>query len=235
MRMLARMVFAAALIVALVAVPARAQEKDEYDMGLMQMVLLRSAGWKPPDAAASERVRREHRAHVDALVEAGKVALAGEVADDEPLREILVFKTQSAEEVRAAVAAFPGVAAGALSPEFLTWFAARNYITPPRRPLAPKPYVFGVLVRGPKWTPEVTEETKRIQAGHMENIKRLSDAGKLVLAGPFEGGGDRRGVFIFKVNTLAEAQALTDTDPAVIAGRLRIELHRWSVPEGMLR
>lgn len=235
LRMPARVAFAAALACVLAAAPARAQGKDEYDMGRMQLVLLRSVGWKPRPLSLLDTVWGDQRARVKALVEAGQVALAGEVADEGLLREILVFKTQSAAEARAAVEALPAVAAGALRPEYLTWFAARNYITPPRRPLAPRPYVFGLLVRGPKWTPEVSEETKRIQAGHMANIKRLSDAGKLVLAGPFEDGGDRRGVFIFKVDTLAEAQALTDTDPAVIAGRLKIELYRWSVPEGMLR
>lgn len=234
MRSFASLAFVVLLLCASAAPPARAQEKDKYDMGLMQMVLLRSAGGKPADAAASERVRREHRAHVNALVESGKVALAGEVPGDEPLREVLVFKTGTADEVRAAVAQLPGVSAGALAPEFMEWFAARNYITPPRRPLAPRPYVFGLLVRGPKWTPGETEENKKLQAAHMANINRLAEAGQLVLAGPFKDGGDRRGVFIFKVATLEEAQALADTDPAVQAGRLRIELHRWSVPEGML-
>jgi uncharacterized protein YciI len=62
-----------------------------------------------------------------------------------------------------------------------------------------------------------------------------TSAPKLVLAGPFVEDGDRRGVFIFKVPTLAEAQALTDTDPAVAAGRLKIELHQWSVPGGTLK
>ena len=68
----------------------------------------------------------------------------------------------------------------------------------------------------------------------MANINRLAEMGKLVLAGPFVDGGDRRGVFIFKVASLSEAQSLTDTDPAVIAGRLKIVLYQWSVPKGML-
>jgi uncharacterized protein YciI len=68
----------------------------------------------------------------------------------------------------------------------------------------------------------------------MANINRLAEAGKLVLAGPFVDGGDRRGIFIFKVGSLSEAQALADTDPAVIAGRLKIVLYQWSVPKGML-
>ena len=67
-------------------------------------------------------------------------------------------------------------------------------------------------VRGSKWTKEQTEETKKIQEGHMANINRLAETGKLVLAGPFVDGGDRRGVFIFKIDSLSEAQALTDTD-----------------------
>jgi uncharacterized protein YciI len=68
----------------------------------------------------------------------------------------------------------------------------------------------------------------------MANINRLAKMGKLVLAGPFYEDGDRRGVFIFKTESLSEAQALTDTDPAVIAGRLKIDLYRWVVPGGML-
>ena len=99
-------------------------------------------------------------------------------------------------------------------------------------PLARSNYIFGLLVRGPKWTKEETGATKKIQEGHLANINRLAEAGKLVLAGPFENGWERRGIFIFKVDSLEEAQALTDTDPAVMAGRLKIELHRRSAPKG---
>src|SRR5258708_7609904 len=33
-------------------------------------------------------------------------------------------------------------------------------------------YIMGLLRRGPKWTPGSTEETKRIQEGHMANINK---------------------------------------------------------------
>ncbi|HEU4593897.1 MAG TPA: YciI family protein, partial [Pyrinomonadaceae bacterium] len=208
-----------------------------YDMGRMQLVFLhRAADWKPSDEAHAARLRDEHRAFVNGLVESGRLALGGPVAGAEGgLQEIMVFKVETLAEALAAVAESPAVKSGMLKPDGLSWFAARNYITPPKKPLAMKEYVFGVLVRGPKWTKEVTAETKQLQAGHMANINRLAQAGKLVLAGPFEGDGERRGVFIFKVPTIAEAQTLTDTDPAVAAGRLKIELHRWSVPEGTLK
>jgi len=229
-----RALCALAACLACAAAVAAQEKKEEYDMGVTQLVLLsRAPDWKAE--AAAPHVERAQRAYIDKLIEDGTAALAGAVADDGDLREILVFKTDSPELVSEWVGNSPAVKAGVLKAEVLKWYTARNYITPPRRPLARSDYVFGILVRGPKWTAEETEETKKIQAGHMANIGRLSDEGKLVLAGPFEGGGERRGVFIFKVPTLEEAQRLTDTDPAVAAGRLKIQLHKWSVPAGMLR
>ncbi len=228
-------------LVALVALssaapPARAQAKDEYNMGRMQLVFLHLVpDWKPADEAHAARLSSEHRAFVNGLIESGRLALAGPVEGEGDLREIMVFKEGSLSEAVAVAAESPAVKARMLRRDGLTWYAARNYITPAKKPLVMTEYVFGLLVRGPKWTKEVTEETKKLQDGHMANINRLAQSGKLVLAGPFVADGDRRGVFIFKVPTLAEAQALTDTDPAVAAGRLKIELHQWSVPEGTLR
>jgi uncharacterized protein YciI len=210
-----------------------AQQKPKYDMGTMQMVFLsQSPEWKARDRA--EQIHKEHHEYVESLITNGKLALAGEVTGEGDLREILVVKNESIEETRQIAQLFPAVKAGMLKADVLSWYAARNLIKPPSVPLTRSNYVFGVLVRGPKSTKEQTEETKKIQEGHMANINRLAETGKLVLAGPFVDGGDRRGVFIFKVDSLGEAQALTDTDPAVIAGRLKVVLHRWSVPKGML-
>ena len=218
------------------AASARAQAKDEYDMGRMQLVFLhRAPDWEPADEAHAARLRAEHRAFVNGLIESGRLAVGGPVEGEGDLREIMVFKEGTLTEALAVAAESPAVRARMLRRDGLTWYAARKYITPPKKPLAMTGYVFGLLVRGPKWTKEVTEETKKLQEGHMANINRLAQSGKLVLAGPFVEDGDRRGVFIFKVPTLAEAQALTDTDPAVAARRLKIELHQWSVPEGTLR
>ena len=202
-------------------------------MGKMQMVFLRrSPEWKAEDRVG--QVGKEHQAYVESFVTDGKLALWGEVAGEGDLREIMVVKTESLEEAQQMAESLPAVKAGTLKADALSWYAARNLIRTPQTPLSRSNYIFGLLVRGPKWTKEQTAETNKIQEGHLANINRLAEAGKLVLAGPFYGDGDRRGVFIFKVDSPAEAQALTDTDPALIAGRLKIELHRWSVPKGML-
>ena len=90
-------------------------------------------------------------------------------------------------------------------------------------------YFLGFLVRGPNFSPADTPERQKIQEGHMANIKRLADLGKLVTAGPFEDDGDLRGIFVFKTDRLEEAQDLTNTDPAVQSGRLKIELYQWKL------
>ena len=94
-------------------------------------------------------------------------------------------------------------------------------------------YYVGLLYRGPNWSPEDTPERRTIQEGHLANIQRLAEEGKLLLAGPFTDGGELRGLFVFQVASLEEAKALCDTDPAVKAGRLRVELHPWYSAKGI--
>ena len=187
-------------------------------MGIVQIVFL---SLEPESKAEgrTEQIWKAHRAYIGKLMKDGKLALSGEITGDSNIREVLVFKTASIEEAQAEAKSLPAVKAGMLKAEVLAWYTARDVIKAPRMPMARSNYIFGLLVRGPKWTKEETEATKKIQEGHLANINRLAEAGKLVLAGPFENGGERRGIFIFKVDSLEEAQALTDTDPAVIAGR----------------
>ena len=87
----------------------------------------------------------------------------------------------------------------------------------------------GLLRRGSTWTPEVTPEVMALQEAHLANIERMRQSGELLVAGPFGDDGDLRGVYIFRVASMDDAIALTDTDPAVQAGRLVFELHPWWV------
>ena len=89
-----------------------------------------------------------------------------------------------------------------------------------------KTYVMALLKAGPNRN-RPREEAQKLQAAHRANINRLAAAGKLVLAGPFADDGELRGIYIFDVKTVAEAEALTKTDPAIQAGQLVMELHPW--------
>ena len=87
-------------------------------------------------------------------------------------------------------------------------------------------YVMAFLKAGPNRN-RSREDAQKLQQAHMANINRLAAEGKLVLAGPFADDGPLRGIYIFDVATVAEAEALTRSDPAIQAGSLVMELHPW--------
>ena len=87
-------------------------------------------------------------------------------------------------------------------------------------------FVLAFLKRGPNRS-RSAEESAELQRAHMDNITRLAEAGKLVLAGPFLDDGDLRGIYIFAVESIEEAEALTASDPAIQVGQLAMELLPW--------
>ena len=94
-------------------------------------------------------------------------------------------------------------------------------------------YQFGLLRRGPAWTPQRTPATDSIQAGHMANIGRMAEEGVLLAAGPMGDKGDLRGIFIFRADSTARLRELAGRDPAIRSGRLVLDLFSWFAPTGI--
>jgi uncharacterized protein YciI len=79
-------------------------------------------------------------------------------------------------------------------------------------------------------------ELDRIQAAHLDHLRALAEAGKLLVAGPLDDQPDPRlrGIEVFKVGSLEEAKALAQDDPAVKAGRLEPVVMTWYTEKGAL-
>lgn len=95
-----------------------------------------------------------------------------------------------------------------------------------------KSYVMAFLKAGPNRDLDSVTAAK-LQRAHLDNIFKLADAGKLVVAGPFMDDTDLKGIYIFNVSTIDEAKKLTESDPAIKAGSLIMELHPWYGPAGL--
>lgn len=87
-------------------------------------------------------------------------------------------------------------------------------------------YVIAYLRKGPNRDQDSLQAAE-IQRAHLDNIQRMADLGKLVLAGPYLDDHDIMGIYVFAVETIEEAEELTRTDPAIQAGRLLMEMHPW--------
>lgn len=94
-------------------------------------------------------------------------------------------------------------------------------------------YVIAFLKSGPNRDQD-SIEAARLQKAHMDNITKMANAGDLVVAGPFMDDTDLRGIYIFNCKTVEEARRLTESDPAIKAGRLIMELHPWYGPAGFM-
>lgn len=89
-------------------------------------------------------------------------------------------------------------------------------------------YVFVTIKTGPN-DATITDEAERAELfkGHFENMGKWAEDGKLVLAGPFMDAPPKRGLFIFDVASIEEAQELVKDDPTVAAGIFELEFTKY--------
>ncbi len=76
------------------------------------------------------------------------------------------------------------------------------------------------------------EELDKLMQGHLNNIQRLANEGKLLVAGPFDGGG---GIFILNSNSMDSVRQWLSTDPGIQANRWRLELFPYLPRVGSAR
>jgi uncharacterized protein YciI len=94
-------------------------------------------------------------------------------------------------------------------------------------------YVFVVLKTGPKKMPAGPERDKMFE-GHFANINKLAAAGKLAVAGPFDGVDGWRGMFIFATSDIDEAKKYVADDPVIINGEMVAEYHKLYSSAGLM-
>ena len=207
----------------------------ESKMMQFQLALMkRGPKWSNEPSRERAEMRQRHVAHLRSMLEANKLMIAGSIRDDNELIEVQIFRTKSAEEATAWLNQDPAVAAGFLVHELHPWWSEDVMKKVTALPNKLTTAYLAFLTRGEKWTPEKTPATEALQKAHLDNINKLAEMKKLVVAGPFGDNGRLRGIFVFKVDSFDEARSLAASDPSVQAGRLAIQIHPWLVPEGIL-
>ena len=91
-------------------------------------------------------------------------------------------------------------------------------------------YYLGLIKKGRTWTADESPELDQLQTAHLAHIQALTDAGKVVTAGPLLDDGFLRGIYVFRAESIEEAQSFADADPMVKVNRLVVEIHPWMVP-----
>lgn len=92
-------------------------------------------------------------------------------------------------------------------------------------------YTFCILKTGPNRT-QGDSAVAKIQEGHMAHINKLAKENKISLAGPFENGGEWRGILVFNTHDVELAKQWQSEDPAIKSGRLVCECANWWAARG---
>lgn len=94
-----------------------------------------------------------------------------------------------------------------------------------------------VLLRRPADAPDYPdEELERIQREHLAYHSRLRESGDVVTNGPVEGQPDPslRGLTFYRTGSVERSRELAESDPAVLAGRLAVDIMTWYCPPGTM-
>jgi len=89
-------------------------------------------------------------------------------------------------------------------------------------------YIAGILRKGPTWSSSDENGRTHLNGKLLMEWKKT---GVLFVGGWFMDLGDARGFYVFTVDSIEEAKALTNADPAIQAGKLLFEFHPWQTPE----
>lgn len=90
-----------------------------------------------------------------------------------------------------------------------------------------KQYVLVLLVTG-KAKIEAPDRLNKLMAGHMSNMVKLAQEGRLLMAGPFgKNEINGRGLFIINTSSVEQARKIVHSDPAVQAGVLEAIYIPW--------
>lgn len=90
-----------------------------------------------------------------------------------------------------------------------------------------KSYILVILKTGDNKTTN-KDFVQKCFRGHLDNISKLAETGKLIVAGPLgQNENSYRGIFILNTASLEEANELLQSDPAIKEDLLRAELYNW--------
>ena len=202
----------------------------------------RGEAWTAEQTEEVKSNQAGHLKNLERMFWLGKLLGAGPFLDDSDLRGVLIFKDDAPDTLRALIANDPAVKAKRLIVNLYPWWGQKNIGKELGDALQQDPtmkyemerYQFVILKQGPKWSPDTTPELEKLQEEHLAHIMHLLKEKKALVAGPFKNKDVFRGILIFKEKSLEDARAIAESDPAVKAGHLQVEIHPWMCAKGVI-
>ena len=121
----------ASLLALRLAVPATAAEMPPNMTTYFFGVLMKGPRWSAKDTPERTAIQDGHMAHIQAMWKAGKLVLAGPLADDGEWRGVLIYRTKTIEEAQRLASDDPAVKASRLVVTMHPWMVERGVLPDP--------------------------------------------------------------------------------------------------------
>lgn len=190
---------------------------------------------KPLSKADGDRIQSAHMANIRKMAQDGVLVSAGPF-DDTPttISGIFIFNVDSLQSAHAIAAQDPTVIEHRNTVDVHAWQGPpgigveyfRLHKLDPKTPENMQVHPLCMVYRGTTWE-EKARTREPLLLAHERYVDHLKEQDKLSAAGSIEAADDFLGLVIFKPISIDDAQNLLQEDPAVQAGVLRIEYHRW--------
>ncbi|HUK15531.1 MAG TPA: YciI family protein [Bryobacteraceae bacterium] len=227
-----RLIAYAALFFAPAAPPADSTE-------VYYLVFLRpDPARKPLAKDEGERIQAAHMANIRGMAQRGVLVAAGPF-DDQPttISGIFIFRTSSLEEARRIAAQDPTVLEHRNLVEVHAWRGPKGigdeyfrlHKEKPDTPEGMGVQPLFLIYHGPRWT-----DAAQPLSEHAAYLEWLHREGKLAMKGSTEANDELTAMVVFNRISDDEARRLMAADPAVKAGILQPEFHRWWCAEHVM-
>lgn len=101
-------------------------EAKDGEMKTYYLVLLKKGTNRMQDSATATAIQEGHMAHLNKMVAAGKMNIAGPLMEDSDIRGICIYNAASLEEAKQLAEEDPAVRSGRLVVEIHPWYAMKG-------------------------------------------------------------------------------------------------------------
>ena len=123
---------AAVLLLAFfLAAPAAAAEMPPNMTTYFFGVLMKGPKWSAEDTPERTKIQEGHMAHLGAMWKAGKLVLAGPIAEDGDWRGVLIYRTKTLDEAQRFADDDPAVKTGRIVVKMRPWMIERGILPDP--------------------------------------------------------------------------------------------------------
>lgn len=221
------------------ALPLIAQAQIAKSPATVQWVFLNSGSAREKiKGMPQEELSKMQAAHVGnfgTLFNEGRLFTAGPLGDNGHIRGIVVLAGTNQAKARECFKPDPYLQNAILDPEMHPWRVDIMKFCSPKVPFQITQHTLCIVKKGKNWGGTRLDPAENAMLELFPSLDAKARSGELAISGPFLDDSDKLGVLLFYSTNRTEIQADLAKEPALLDGRVEVELHPQFLGNGIFK